>query len=90
MLDNILLLDKFQFDPHPWEHADRQISFSVNPKNYKNDFCSWNSSTIFSSYLMVNITHPHGYQNVPKSMLFGFDNVDQITKISNKNKAKNF
>lgn len=90
MLDNILVLDKFQFDPHPWKHADRQIQFNVNPKNYPNDYCKWNSSTNFSSYLMVNITHPHGYQNVPKSMLFGFDNENQITKYDNRKKAKNF
>ncbi len=90
MLDNILVLDKFQFDPHPWKHADRQIQFNVNPNNYPNDYCKWNSSTNFSSYLMVNITHPHGYQNVPKSMLFGFDNENQITKCDNRKKAKNF
>ncbi len=90
MLDNILVLDKFQFDPHPWKHADRQIQFNVNPNNYPNDYCKWNSSTNFSSYLMVNITHPHGYQNVPKSMLFGFDNENQIKKCDNRKKAKNF
>lgn len=90
MLDNILVLDKFQFDPHPWQHADRQIQFYVNPKSYPNDHCTWNSSTNFSSYLMVNITHPHGYQNVPKSMLFGFDNENQITKYDNRKNAKNF
>lgn len=90
MLDNILVLDKEQYDPHPWPHADRQISFAVNPNNFTNDHCSWDSSTYFSSYLMTNITHPHGYQNVPKSMLFGFDNENQITNVDNRNKAKNF
>ncbi|OFP93637.1 hypothetical protein HMPREF2963_05930 [Streptococcus sp. HMSC067A03] len=90
MLDNILVLDKEQYDPHPWKYADRQISFAVNPNNFTNDHCSWNSSTYFSSYLMTNITHPHGYQNVPKSMLFGFDNENQITNVDNRNKAKNF
>ena len=90
MLDNILVLDKEQYDPHPWPHADRQISFAANPNNFTNDHCSWDSSTYFSSYLMTNITHPHGYQNVPKSMLFGFDNENQITNVDNRNKAKNF
>ena len=90
MLDNILVLDKEQYDPHPWPHADRQISFAANPNNFTNDHCSWDSSTYFSSYLMNNITHPHGYQNVPKSMLFGFDNENQITNVDNRNKAKNF
>ena len=90
MLDNILVLDKEQYDPHPWPHADRQISFAANPNNFTNDHCSWDSSTYFSSYLMTNITHPHGSQNVPKSMLFGFDNENQITNVDNRNKAKNF
>lgn len=90
MLDNILVLDKEQYDPQPWPHADRQISFAANPNNFTNDHCSWDSSTYFSSYLMTNITHPHGYQNVPKSMLFGFDNENQITNVDNRNKAKNF
>ena len=90
MLDNILVLDKEQYDPHPWPHADRQISFAVNPNNFTNEHCSWNSSTYFSSYLMTNITHPHGYQNVPKSMLFGFDNENQITINYNRAYAKYF
>lgn len=79
MLDNVLILDKEQYDPHPWKNADRQIFFRVNPNNYKSSNHTWNSSTSFSAYLMTNITHPHGYQNVPKSMLFGFDNPKQIT-----------
>ena len=90
MLDNILVLDKEQYDPHPWPHADRQISFAANPNNFTNDHCSWDSSTYFSSYLMTNITHPHGYQNVPKSMLFGFDNENQITNNYNRAYAKYF
>ncbi len=90
MLDNILVLDKEQYDPHPWTHADRQIFFAANPNNFTNDHCSWDSSTYFSSYLMTNITHPHGYQNVPKSMLFGFDNANQITNNYNRAYAKYF
>ncbi|WP_251935667.1 AbiH family protein [Streptococcus sp. Marseille-Q0941] len=90
MLDNILVLDKEQYDPHPWPHADRQISFAANPNNFTNDYCFWDSSTYFSSYLMTNITHPHGYQNVPKSMLFGFDNEEQIKDEKKRFLAKNF
>ncbi|MDO4813687.1 MAG: AbiH family protein [Gemella sp.] len=86
LLDNILTLDKIQFDPEPRKTVDRQINYYVNPNNYKNNYCKFNSSTIFSCYLMTNIRHPHGYQNVPKSMLFGFDNKNQIT--NNKELAK--
>lgn len=105
MLDNILLLDKGQFDPHPHKFADRQIQFYPNPRDIPAPGYSaisvdgswgrlsdldFNKDTCYSSYLITNITHPHGYQNVPKSMLFGFDNESQITNSSNKNKAKNF
>ena len=108
MLDNILLLDKGQFDPHPHKFADRQIQFYPNPQDIENKLeeffdCKtgeWiegyvanphlNKDTNYSSYLMTNITHPHGYQNVPKSMLFGFDNKEQITNENKRPLAKNF
>lgn len=90
LLDNILVLDKEQFDPEPYKTVDRQIKFFVNPNNYKNNYCEFDSSTIFSNYLMTNIRHPHGYQNIPKSMLFGFDNVNQITNFSNRELAKDY
>jgi hypothetical protein len=100
MLDNILLLDKGQFDPHPHKFADRQIQFYPNPDGTPIDLPGWgmdletkewsqgsylvdshlNEETNYSSYLMSNINHPHGYQNVPKSMLFGFDNEEQIKR----------
>lgn len=108
MLDNILLLDKGQFDPHPHKFADRQIRFYPNPDNtdallvlgpdpetgvHSEDYTldpHLNKYTIYSSYLMSNINHPHGYQNVPKSMLFGFDNEEQITNENKRPLAKNF
>ena len=49
-----------------------------------------NKDTNHSSYLITNISHPHGYQNVPKSMLFGFDNDNQITNENKRYLAKNF
>ena len=89
MLDNILVLDKEQYDPRSKtkKESDTQIYFVKRPKKYKDSY-SW--SDVFHSYLMTNITHPHGYQNVPKSMLFGFDNENQITNPANRYKAKNF
>ena len=110
MLDNILVLDKGQFDPHPHKLADRQILFYPNPKDipapgeYFKGFSSktktwskilvpnrdFNKDTSYSSYLITNITHPHGYQNVPKSMLFGFDNEEQIKDTKKRFLAKKF
>lgn len=108
MLDNILLLDKGQFDPHPHKFSDRQIQFYPNPKDRENKLEEFidcktgeliegyvanphlNKDTKYFTYLIINITHPHGYQNVPKSMLFGFDNKEQITNENKRPLAKNF
>ena len=90
MLDNILVLDKEQYDPHFRKHSDSQIYFAARPEKYENDYKSWQRNTYFHSYLMTNITHPHGYQNVPKSMLFGFDNEEQIKDEKKRFLAKNF
>ena len=106
MLDNILSLDKGQFDPHPHKFADRQILFYPNPEDRESKLEEFihngkleegyvvdpylNKDTEYSSYLMINITHPHGYQNVPKSMLFGFDNGSQITQEKKRYLAKHF
>ena len=45
--------------------------------------------TAWSSYMISNIVHPHGYQDIPKSMLFGVDNVQQMSQSSFK-KLNNF
>ncbi|TWT16527.1 AbiH family protein [Streptococcus sp. sy010] len=75
LLDNVLNLDREQYDPHKFKRSDRQITFNINPKGY-DSVKTWG----VPSYLMVNIDHPHGYQNIPKSILFGFDNVEQPKK----------
>ena len=67
LLDNYLYLDKGQFDPHCWKEADTNFQFfpgfSFKKKN----------RTIWSSYLVTDIIHPHGIQSVPRSILFGID-----------------
>lgn len=67
LLDNYLYLDKGQFDPHCWKDADRNFKFypefNYNRKN----------RTIWSSYLVTDVIHPHGMQSVPRSILFGID-----------------
>lgn len=77
LLDNYIYLDRDQFDPHPHEQADRNFYFYPNPRSascVKRN----NESTRWSSYVVSDIIHPHGYQNIPKSMLFGVDNVGQL------------
>lgn len=66
LLDNYMYLDKGQFDPHKWKSADRHFIFY--PKYVESP-----NPTQWSSYLVTNIVHPHGQQNIPRSILFGVD-----------------
>ena len=63
LLDNYLYLDKTQFDPHYWKSADRNFQFYLNQNNSPN--------TSWSSYLVYDIVHPNGIQDIPRSILFG-------------------
>lgn len=65
LLDNYIFLDKLQFDPHKYKYADRNFSMII-PSSYY-------SPSIYSSYVMSDIIHPHGVQNIPRSILFGID-----------------
>ncbi len=66
LLDNYLYLDKSQFDPHKWTSVDRNFDFIYKLDIYKLD-------TVLSSYLISEVIHPHGVQDIPRSMLFGID-----------------
>lgn len=66
LLDNYLYLDKSQFDPHKWRNVDRNFDFVCKLPQYKSD-------TILSSYLISEVIHPHGVQDIPRSMIFGID-----------------
>lgn len=68
LLDNYIYLDKLQFDPHRHKTVDRNFTFYPNPNGNLKDF---NENTSWSSYVMTNIIHPHGVQNIPRSMIFG-------------------
>ncbi|WP_309131255.1 AbiH family protein [Brevibacterium sp.] len=71
LLDGYVYLDQEQFDPHPFKYADRNFSFYPNPANKE---CGrGNSETKWSSYVLTDIVHPHGYQGIPRSLLFGID-----------------
>ncbi len=67
LFDNYIYLDKYQFDPHPYERVDRNFQFYPYTKRDNGN------DTIWSSYIMTDIIHPHGYQNIPKSLLFGVE-----------------
>lgn len=65
LLDNYIFLDKSQFDPHRYKQADRNFSFRYQLPT--------SSETSFSSYVISETIHPHGVQDVPRSILFGID-----------------
>lgn len=72
LLDNYLYLDKGQFEPHPYKSVDTNFRFHPNPQRYGED--PRHSETVWSTFVMTNIIHPHGYQSIPRSLLFGIEN----------------
>lgn len=78
LLDNYLYLDKDQFDPRPHgsvDTKDTNFQFRFNPRDYENyDSRSYpNAETGCLAYLTTEIYHPHGLQQIPRSLLFGID-----------------
>ena len=67
ILDNYMCMDKDQFDPHCYKSIDTNFSFYLNDE-FKNKH-----QTVYSSYVISDIIHPHGVQDVPRSILFGMD-----------------
>lgn len=68
LLDNYIYLDKETFDPVEFRTSGNNFVFQSNPKNfsefkghYPDSFCR----------LHTSLFHPHGFQDVPKSILFG-------------------
>lgn len=68
LLDNYIYLDKAQFDPHIHKTVDRNFQFFPNPKGVLENE---GQGTTWSSYVITNIIHPHGSQDIPRSMIFG-------------------
>lgn len=72
LFDNYIYLDKKQFEPRPHRTVDTNFSFLPNPNGFAKE--NINDRTVWSSFLMVDTIHPHGYQNIPRSLLFGVEN----------------
>lgn len=77
LLDNYLFLDQKQFNPHPYLTVDTNFLFRLNPRNHGGDKYRPNADTGCSSYLFVDLHHPHGAQAIPRSLLFGIDSTDK-------------
>lgn len=78
LLDNYMYLDKGQFDPHEYKFADRHFDFYP-------EMVLTSNPTRYSSYLVTNVIHPHGIQDVPRSILFGVD-IPDFNKGTSKEK----
>lgn len=71
LLDDYLYLDQDQFDPKPYWTVDRNFTFYPNPNGKQAG--KWDNETRLSSYITTDVVHPHGYQDIPRSLLFGID-----------------
>ena len=71
LLDNYLFLDKNQFDPHYYKTVDRNFNIYIEDQ-----------IKYYSSYVVLDIIHPHGIQDIPRSILFGIDLEDYDKGIS--------
>ncbi len=72
LFDNYIYLDKYQFEPHPYKTVDTNFEFYPNPRGFIKNGA--NERTVWSSFVMTDTIHPHGYQNIPRSLLFGIEN----------------
>lgn len=69
LFDNYIHMDSVQFDPAPHVTVPTNFFFNTNPRKFSAG--NWNYSS--SSYLEVQVVHPHGHQDIPRSLLFGIN-----------------
>ena len=70
LLDNYLYLNKEMFDPEPYSTSNNNIVLDLNPNKYQHV----GFSDPYMQLMPIDIFHPHGIQDVPKSLLFGIEN----------------
>ena len=68
LLDNFLFLDKDQFDPEPYRYSRNNFVLELNPGKYEKHKYLFNDPYV---HVNTEIIHPHGNQDVPKSLVFG-------------------
>ncbi|MHA3724905.1 AbiH family protein [Leucobacter sp. HY1910] len=84
ILDNYIYMDSEQFKPLPNSTVDTNFWFDTNPRDFAGEI-PWNYS--HSVFLECQpVIHPHGFQNTPRSLLFGIDgdgmSRDAVAKVS--------
>ncbi|MBJ6746087.1 hypothetical protein JEQ21_06405 [Streptococcus sp. 121] len=70
LFDNYITLDKFNFDPRVYINSENNFHFQKPRRENRKD-------PVFTK-IKTRIFHPHGFQHTPRSMLFGFDNIQQV------------
>lgn len=70
LLDNYLYLNKDNFDPEPYSTSNNNFVLDLNPNKYQHR----GYSDPYMQLMPIEIFHPHGIQDVPKSLLFGIEN----------------
>lgn len=76
LFDNYIYLDKESFEPSPYNTSNNNFVFNSNPNNYSghvgfsDPFCC----------LLTELHHPHGYQDIPKLLLFGTEPINHEGK----------
>lgn len=73
----LLYLDKYQFEAYPYKTVDTNFDFHPNPNGFSK--MGMDERTVWSSFVMVDMIHPHGYQNIPRSLLFGIENNEYVS-----------
>jgi hypothetical protein len=90
LLDNYLYLDSDQFDPVKYRSSGTNFEIDTNPRKFE-PVPGWNYTSF--SYLTTQIVHPHGSQDIPRSLLFGTGysgtKKDQRTQLSKPYWAQN-
>lgn len=71
LFDNYINLAKENFEPTIYKSSKNNFHFEKYSKGSKNPQPMY-------TRLTTRIFHPHGYQHTPRSMLFGFDNLQQV------------
>lgn len=67
LLDNYIFMDKNQFSPRVYLTSDRNFIFNGTNISL--------GCKLFDAigYVLSSVIHPHGLQNIPRSMLFGME-----------------
>lgn len=86
LLDNYLYLDRSQFDPVPYNYSNNNFNVYLNPNEFEHEDGKYEFDDPYVR-IKTNIYHPHGYQDIPKSLLFGSeDNNNKITDLNDNRK----